>query len=391
MVRSTVFVIVLLLAASCTSSATTIEQASEEPEVEQVEQSVTTEPAVEGSDDDDTTIPPTTSVDGGDTQPPEDAGELEPTGESAVAYFDPATGTVSLPEGRQCAVAGALHGVDVYWAKLPPNASVAVIADGQILVEDFAGPEGVFLAAGVFDPREFELRVTTEDGEGIVACGTSQPLTELPAFECFVELRDGLPWIGTTEPVLPTTFFRDGESFDSSSPLDRVDFAAEPGATYEYSARAEDPTGRFPAREVSCGSVTIPEVAGRDGRIRQAKNLFDAAALGAHGYLTLTTTDGQPQDYYLSYQGDGSQGSFGLTFTPLQPDLVGPYAAHDVVLAALENGSDVTYEIDPTFGILTAWTIDGVGETITCFELDTAPPELRQGPGCNPSVDLIGR
>ena len=154
---------------------------------------------------------------------------------------------------------------------------------------------------------------------------------------------------------------------------------------------------------LGCGSAgisglgtgpTTVELPGGDLGVAAA--LFQSAAVGPYGYMTVVALcDGCSSTPFQIQLAPG--GEFGHDFSPSLNEQTGgkfggilnPFAIHHLLDQAEAEGKNVSYQIDSLAGIPSTWMIDGVGARILCFEVDVAPPELRDGALCNPDWDLM--
>ncbi len=132
-----------------------------------------------------------------------------------------------------------------------------------------------------------------------------------------------------------------------------------------------------------------------------ARDLFASRAVSPFAYFRVVALcaecDSSALDLQMLPSGDPAGPS--LEFSPSLAEqapgaagsvIINPFELHDALLDAENAGRDVTYTLDASSGIPTRWTIDGEGGEIQCFEVDTAPPELRSGQQCEIGRDLIG-
>ncbi len=282
----------------------------------------------------------------------------------------------------------------------------------------------------------FVASPTSLDGTGL----DSTPLltvecaaTSLPT-EAFVEWSD-------VEPGFDVTVVAGGEdlftvefvSLDGSNSLTRAAQAyvtnaggevAQPIASgflngfSDYAAPLEprpyslriDGGGGDPV-EISCGEAGVSgaDIAGSDsgqvplvplgGDLAAAQATFDNAAVSPFAYLRLVPICNGCGNGPLELQMTPSSNSSGVSHLfdpPLSEQagaaasaIVNPFEIHDVLAQAEADGKDVQYTLDPLSGLPTRWTIDGVGGEILCFEVDTAPPDLRPDQVCETTRDLM--
>jgi hypothetical protein len=297
--------------------------------------------------------------------------------------------------GGGCLATSAPDGVNVSWWGLPGDgAGLDILGDGKVLMQTEAQVDGVVTLFGA-PPEpglEITLKTRTTDNTATFTCGTAGTLLNLPIPNCTIELVGGKPQLivsyedGSAGP-LGRTVIRDGEPIDSNlaGGPNPIDTSAEPGSTYEYQIEMSDSSDRAPAVG-ECGSITVPELSDSAAELLAAKDLFGRTALGPHAYVTVSA-NGDETDLYLQ-----ALGPDGHAFVPQldNPEFRNPFTIHNELLAAINAGQDVTYELDESSGLPTWWTVDDVTTKFVCFEVDTAPPELRVGP-CDPQTDLIGR
>lgn len=331
--------------------------------------------------------------------------QLEQAASTETSDADPTPPDGSRTTG--CSATSATDGIDVAWWGMPAPAEgddlddpeldstgLDILGDGQVLLQTGTRPDGVVTLFGA--PAEPGLAVTikvrTTDDATTFVCGTAGTLLNLPVPNCTITLVGGKPQLvvsyddGSAGP-LGRTVIRDGEPL-STSPSggpNPIDTSAEPGVTYEYKIEMSDNSDRAPVIG-ECGSITVPELGDQSAELLAAKDLFNRTALGPHAYVTVSVED-ETQDLYLQ-----ALGPDGHAFVPPldAPEYRNPFTIHDELVAAIDAGQDVSYEIDESSGLPTLWTVDGVTTEFVCFEVDTAPPELRVGP-CDPQTDFIGR
>lgn len=260
----------------------------------------------------------------------------------------------------QCAANSLATEVFVEWSAVEPGFDVTVVGDGQDL---------------------FQVEFVSLDG--------SLVLTK--AGQDYVSAAGG----AIEQPVV--TGFVNGFS----------DYAA-PADPRAYALRIDG--GGVDAVEVDCGeagisgevaaqtSTTVP-AAPIGGDLGRAEEVFENAAVSPFAYLRVVAIcpgcPSAPIDLQMSPSSGG--GVSHLFDPPLSQQagspatgaIVNPFEIHQVLQAAEADGKDVTYVLDPLSGLPTQWTIDGVGGQILCFEVDTAPPDLRPGQVCETGRDLM--
>ena len=289
----------------------------------------------DGSESGDGTAPTADADD-----PVEDADHRAATdGDAATAPSPPHNdGIEVMPEAvpmadeneRGCSAAEVPEGVNVSWWGLPSEAELSVVGNGVALAMTADRTDGVLTLFGAETELGdlIELEFTSGAGSGSVAC----------------ELVDDNPDLTDL----------------SSCPADD---SAAPG----------------------CDTNATPSGDQAD-ELLDARDHFRSTAFGPHAYVVVDI-DGTEEDLYLQADGQG-----GRTFVPPRADteFLNPFTIHDELLAAIGEGSSVTYQLDQGSGLPVWWTVDHVRTKLVCFELDTAPPELRVGP-CDPATDLIDR
>ena len=333
------------------------------------------------------------NIDGGDDEGDLDAG----AGLATTDHPEPETSS-----GAGCLATSAADGINVVWWGMPvadagesdERAGLDVLGDGEILMQVGAQVEGVVTLFGA--PAEPGLAVTLKarsaDSATTFECGTAGTLLNLPVPNCTIELVGGKPQLvvsyddGSAGP-LGRTVIRDGERINTNlaGGPNPIDTSADPGAEYQYQIEMSDSSDRPPV-VADCGSVTVPELGDDSTELLAAKELFNRTALGPHAYF-IVSAGGENQDFYMQ-----ALGPDGHAFVPPldDPTLRNPFTIHDELILAIDAGQDVAYELDESSGLPTWWTVDGATTKFICFEVDTAPPELRVGP-CDPQTDLIAR
>ncbi|MEM7323387.1 MAG: hypothetical protein AAF531_09910 [Actinomycetota bacterium] len=174
------------------------------------------------------------------------------------------------------------------------------------------------------------------------------------------------------------------ESTDAPESMEMVADEPDPADGDTTAEGFEQPDGDTgPTETHAGGSPTSNE---RTNDLLAAGDRFATTVLGPHAYL-IVSVDGVRRDLYLQSTGPG-----GHNFVPPEPQatLLNPFTIHDELITAIDAGRDVEFELDAGSGLPTWWTVDGATTTVICFEVDTAPPDLRVGP-CDPFTDLIGR
>ncbi len=260
----------------------------------------------------------------------------------------------------ECAVSADTTDVFVQWSSIPAGFDVTVVGDG----------EDLFTAE----------RTSFDESAGLVTA--------------FVSAMDDL---GAAVDVAGPEGFVNGFS----------DFTAPIEGERAYEIRVEG--GGVEPVSVDCGqaglvpggpTATTQPSANVSGDLDSARMLFQSRAVSPYGYMRVVgicpTCDGRPVELILQ---PSSVTGVSLDFDPpltsqggsdLAAVMINPFILHDSLIAAEAEGRDVSYSLDPTSGIPVEWTIDGEGARIECFEVDTAPPDLRANDSCSVDLDLIG-
>lgn len=346
--------------------------------------------------------------------------------------WSPGTGAIWTPGGgpgtpgpaaagleqARCEAVGRAGGISVFWWDLPPGARWELRVDGQVLGSDQiptgAPPVGALTAAfaqrlaeygrppaddgetapqGVRDDfaamgaplgidRSYEMHLSLDGPAGaterLVACGTAAVPAELPVPTCTLTLMGGVPRITLSDVGLAyapdtLTVIRDGEPLPLAGQLDgtRTDLGAPPGP-HRYQVEVRDPlTGRAPVT-ADCGSVTVTDPPTGADALRAGEEVFDTVMLGPYLYAR-AEQGGVPVDLVMQYTGPG------FDFHPAHPgpESLNPYTIHAQLIAAVEAGTPVTFELDPATGLPRTWTVGGVAYAYRCVNVDTASPDLR--------------
>ncbi len=263
----------------------------------------------------------------------------------------------------ECAVTPDTTEVFVGWSSIAPGFDVTVLADGADL---------------------FTAERTAFADSAVLA-------------DAFAEQMSA---VGATLSGAETTQFSNGFS-DFTAPLD---------GTRTYEIRIEG-SGIEPV-VVGCGAAGLvpggpSTTTNQDapspvsGDLEAAQQLFQSRAVSPYGYLRavpICASCSSAASELVLQPATGSS-SVALDFSPALSDqagadlarvMVNPFLLHDTLMAAIAAGSDVSYTLDPTSGVPIEWTIDGEGARIECFEVDTAPPDLRASDSCSTDLDLIG-
>ena len=131
--------------------------------------------------------------------------------------------------------------------------------------------------------------------------------------------------------------------------------------------------------------VEPPATAELDQAIRSAVEVS-----GPYGYLTVTPIcdgcdPGAEVQLYLTPSAadalvrvptkawiDGAEST-----VPDEIWAVDPVAVPELLLAAIDAGQGVDWTIDGSTFLVRSWSIDGIGATYPCYQVDTAPLDLR--------------
>lgn len=187
------------------------------------------------------------------------------------------------------------------------------------------------------------------------------------------------------------------------------DFLAPAGGTRAYELRIEG--GGIDPVLVSCGSAGIvpggsfatpttqapPTALGAD--LETAADVFSERAISPYAYFRLKPICVGCSPTAIELQmipGGTASGPSHVFDPPLESQaggsaeaIISPFELHERLLAAERAGAEVSFTIDPQSGLPVTWLIDGVGGEFLCFEVDTAPPDLRSGQSCQTSRDLL--
>ncbi|MEZ5407616.1 MAG: hypothetical protein R2761_06295 [Acidimicrobiales bacterium] len=345
----------------------------------------------------------------------------------------------------RCSAEATAEGITVYWWDLPVGASWEVWADGTNLIGGMVepatvvndvlqaaftermasygvpipdgapgrtdpgtaagpgaeaepvSPQGVFsdfgaLGAPLGVARTYEMRLTASGGAiHVLPCGSAAIPTELPTPPCTLSLFAGHPQIeldaGGGTPYAPDllTVFRDGEPLTLGNQWGPpIDVTTEPGSTHRYEVEVRDRMLGRPPVTVDCGSITASIPADDSEELRAGAELFKRVLLGPYLYAR-AENDGRMVDLVMQFAGTG------FAFAPGHPadDSLDPYTVHDRLLAAIAEGREVTFEIDPPTGLPRSWTIDGVVRAYHCVTTDTQPPDMRPSTACDETYDRL--
>ncbi len=315
-------------------------------------------------------------------------------------------------EQATCSVEASTITLSVLWESVPFGVSPEIFRDGvsmieypartaeEAMFEGFAvaleqrlfpglqiestnqssGWRGAFSTApeASLDERTFEMRLEASSGNSrIVSCGTAAVLTVLPPATCTIELVNGLPRVVIEDGSgADASILRDGVELPFAAWERRVDADVEVGQTYTYSVVRTDNAGSAPPDTIECGSITIEEPSAPGAAdLRAAEELFRFAAAGPHAAMEVTPIVkgdfDRTRSVWLTYKNDPDG---RLDFDEPQPDLVNPFEVYDMLIAAIDEGRQVEYEINPASGVVVEFTIDGSGQRLSCLSFDTLPP-----------------
>lgn len=251
----------------------------------------------------------------------------------------------------QCSVVGKAGGVDVTWTALPAGYSAAIVSGDETITTIRA--------------RRFEVSSTVQTV--------------------------------VVERLSTYAVVQSGEA-ELSRYLDPL--APSKERSYILVALAEGER----ALSSDCGSAGSQNFGGAgeqvgdvaQGDLANAAGVFSNNVIGPYAYLTATAIcDGCGSESFQLGMVPG--GSYGHEFSPSLDDQTGnasggilnPFGIYEILSSAEQDGKDVEYIVDPLVGVVVSYTIDGVGAKISCFEVDTAPSDLREGVACNPEWDLL--
>ncbi len=281
---------------------------------------------------------------------------------SSPTSLDGTTIDTSALTSVECAASSLAGEVFVEWTDVVPGFNVTVVADDQDL---------------------FQVEFVGLDGSPTLA----------RAAQGYVEGAGGV----VVDP--PVAGFLNGFS-DYAAPLEPRGYALR------IDGGGSDPvfvdcgeaglTGEAPTPQIT--NPTTPVIP-LGGDLAAAKATFEEAAVSPFAYLRIVPICGGCGAAPIDLQMSPSSGSSGVShlFDPVLSEqagsaasaIVNPFEIHDVLAQAEDDGRDVQYTLDPLSGLPTRWTIDGVGGEILCFEVDTAPPDLRPGQVCETTRDLM--
>lgn len=265
---------------------------------------------------------------------------------------------------------------------------------GAELDEDtlaFSEVQGIYSYFGAQVGRTIEFQVRVKEADGTVRaidCGSAEISTEVSGQSCSISTIGGQPSLLVDDGMNglgDVVIVRDGEVISTQQGFGLVDATALPDVEYVYEVDISSSHLNRPAVRVPCGSFTVSESFDPVDELLEAREAFQFFGAGAHIYMTFVDADGTTLDLALAFI-ETDFGWVGPTEAPAGAD---PLTLHDRLIAAVEAGSDVTFEIDPAAGVVTRWSIDGVESQILCLEFDTAPLELRDIE-CGTTNDLIG-
>lgn len=261
-------------------------------------------------------------------------------------------------------------------------ADVSVAISPNVVQDDVGGVSDMTALTGV--PRSYELTASRGDEVVTIDCGSGTISTQLPLPDCMVDVSNFVPRFSTGLEA-PGTYLRDGLPFELTPMVTgAIDAEAVPGETYTYTLVISDRSDRGrPDRIANCGTVTVPEQQDLVTTLTIGAREFGNRPMLPFAYFTVAT-DGDTRDFRME-----PQDQMVLIVDP-PSDLaeIDPLGLHRRLLAAIEEGREVTAVVDRISGLPTEWSIDGQRWELLCFEVANRPPELRDGP-CDPAFDLI--
>lgn len=261
-------------------------------------------------------------------------------------------------------------------------ADVSVPVPNNALRDEAGGIADDSAATGV--PRSYELTASRGDEVVTINCGSGTIPTQLPLPDCTVDVSNFVPRFSSGLEA-PGAYLRDGVPFELTPMVaGAIDAEAVPGETYTYTLVISDRSDRGrPDRIANCGTVTVPEQADLITTLTIGAREFGNRPMVPFAYFTIAT-DGVTRDFRMEPQGQLIQ----IVDPPSDLAEIDPLGLHQRLLAAIEEGREVTAVVDRVSGLPTEWSIDGQRWELLCFSLDNRPPELRDGP-CDPAFDLI--
>lgn len=240
---------------------------------------------------------------------------------------------------------------------------------------------------------DFELRMKAPGGVvETVMCGSAGLSADLPTVSCSISTLGGQPMLRVDDGMSGLgglEVYRDGVTLDLGLQIGGpVDVTAEAGVPHTYEVAVSDRFAERAPTRTACGSFTVsPPVDDRQA-LEWARESFALRSAGPYVYATFVDASGGQIDLAMEPDEDL------VTYRFVAPDNASaeadPTTIHDRLLQAIDDGSDVSFELDPWAGVPTQWSIDGVEYTMLCVSFDTAPLEFRDIT-CDPETDLIGR
>ncbi len=300
-----------------------------------------------------------------------------------------------------CVVQASDVSLTPVWRGQNPGMAVVIRRDGAVVYTTDPAPaqpneEGAFSDVGVKVgvTYNYEVQAVAPDGTETesVSCGAGRLLTPAADLTCGVRISDeGLPEISWDASTIGLSFavFRDGREIASGATPPFIDQGAPVEVGSEYSITASDSTdqGR-PAQSAVCGSAT-PTLAETGGSLDLAVALDQARSFPSpYQYVVLTPIcagcTGDVELYLKPSPEDPIVHTVAQVWRNGVPAELGndvwmidPLVVPSLLVDAQRSGSDITYDIDLGTGLVRSWTIDGVGASYTCLEVDTRPIDLR--------------
>ncbi len=342
----------------------------------------------EGSDDDATAGDvSTTEVEGG-TELVAEGSDGEPVDPSDVTLA-PVTG---------CFVTASEVDLTPIWAGQAPGLAVIVSRDDteiyttQPALSNTTGASA-FSDVDVELGKAYAYSVEAIDSTGEksepVPCGSGQLLAQSGDIACGLRVSDaGLPEISWQDVLLvqKVAVVRDGTEIETDVTSPFVDTGAPPETISSYAIVVTDSTeqGREP-QTIECGEAT-PNIGDSIGAVDlagsiEASNNFlspyqyvklEPICPACSGTAELYLTPGSENHQIEKVWVNGSP-SNDLD----QPWMIDPLSVASTLSAAEKSGGVITYDIDIDTGLIREWSIDSVGARYLCFEVDTAPLDMR--------------
>ncbi len=266
-------------------------------------------------------------------------------------------------------------------------------ADGDELLRLVVNPDGIAVTTiwgfgergGTYD---FSVAIY-EHGPGgellqRVECGSATKPVEGPEHRCSTEIGpDGLPRV--LADGFGVELHRNGRFLGFGHLGPYVEVTAEPNTTYHYEAVIRDL--EWGPSLVDCGSITTGEIALRDRLVLAATSAF---MLAPYQYMTVRPTCPGCDEPFREVYAVPTEGNEAhpFQFVPplgqqidLPPNHPGfapiPRLLYDLV-EAIDDGDDVAVDLHRT-GFPLSWSVNGYGGELKCWQVDTAPPDLRVG------------